>query len=294
MSLETIRPTAVAKGVALMSEISGLPCLISGDPARLQQIVWNLMTNAVKFTPAGGIVTLRVGREGPYVLINVSDTGIGIEPEMLPRVFDRFWQADGSTTRVHGGLGLGLALVRHLVELHGGDVSATSEGAGRGARFTVRLPARMVESAPRPKPEAEPRAVDGLHDFSDVTTLIVDDDQETREVFAELLMLHGSRVLSVGSTAEAYELIQRLPIDVVVMDIGLPNESGFSLLKRIRALESMTGVMPLPVVAVTAYAGPNAHAEALRAGFAAYVPKPAPPDDVLGAIKHALSLPRHS
>src|SRR6185369_3523934 len=121
-SLETIRPTAVAKGVALISEIRGGPYLVSGDPARLQQVIWNLLTNAVKFTPAGGMVTLRVVRDASYVMIEVSDTGIGIAPDMLPRVFDRFWQADGSTTRVHGGLGLGLALVRHLVELHGGDV----------------------------------------------------------------------------------------------------------------------------------------------------------------------------
>jgi len=294
MSLETIRPTAVAKGVALISEIGGGPYLVSGDPARLQQVIWNLLTNAVKFTPAGGMVTLRVVRDSSYVMIEVSDTGIGIAPDMLPRVFDRFWQADGSTTRVHGGLGLGLALVRHLVELHGGEVSAESEGHGRGTHFTVRLPARVAESAPRPPAQPPARAFEVAHDFSDVTTLVVDDDQETRELFAELLTLHGGRVLPVATAAEAFEIVQREPIDVVVMDIGLPHESGFSLLKRIRALESVQGVPPIPIVAVTAYAGPQAHAEALRAGFAAYVPKPAPPDEMLGAIRHALALPRRS
>jgi PAS domain S-box-containing protein len=294
MSLETIRPTAVAKGVALISEIRGGPHLISGDPARLQQVIWNLLTNGVKFTPAGGMVTLRVVRDASYVMLEVSDTGIGLAADMLPRVFDRFWQADGSTTRVHGGLGLGLALVRHLVELHGGDVCAQSEGHGRGTRFTVRLPARVAESAPRPPAHPPARAFEVVHDFSDVTTLVVDDDQETRELFAELLTLHGGRVLPVATAAEAFEIVQREPVDVVVMDIGLPQENGFSLLKRIRALESVQGVPPVPIVAVTAYAGPHAHAEALRAGFAAYVPKPAPPDELLGAIRHALALPRRS
>jgi CheY-like chemotaxis protein len=189
---------------------------------------------------------------------------------------------------------LGLALVRHLVELHGGDVSAQSEGHGRGTRFTVRLPARVVESAPRPAAHPPVGAFEVMHDFSAVTTLVVDDDQETRELFAELLTLHGGRVLPVATAAEAFEVVQREPVDVVVMDIGLPQENGFSLLKRIRDLESVQGVPPVPVVAVTAYAGPQAHAEALRAGFAAYVPKPAPPDEVLGAIRHALALPRRS
>jgi CheY-like chemotaxis protein/two-component sensor histidine kinase len=288
LSLETIRPTAVAKGVALVSSIAPGPCLVAGDPARLQQIVWNLLSNAAKFTPAAGTITLRVARETSHVVIEVADTGIGIAPDLLPRVFDRFWQADGSTTRVHGGLGLGLALVRHLVELHGGEVSARSGGEGRGSTFTVRLPARQEEIGPRPPPQRLRRSSDARHDLAGVTTLIVDDDRETRDLFAELLALQNARVVSAVSAADAFEIVQRELPDVIVMDIGMPNEDGFSLLRRIRALESAKEAPPTPVVAVTAYTGANARADALRAGFAAYLSKPVPPDDVVAAILQVL------
>ena len=292
LSLETIRPTAVAKGVALVSAIAPNPCLVAGDPARLQQIVWNLLSNAAKFTPAGGTITLRVAREGSHVIIEVADTGIGIPPGLLPRVFDRFWQADGSTTRVHGGLGLGLALVRHLVELHGGEVSAHSGGDGHGSTFTVRLPARQGEIAPRLPAHTLRRSLDS--DLTGVTTLVVDDDRETRDLFAEILALQGARGLSAASAAEAFEIVQREAIDVIVMDIGMPNEDGFSLLKRIRALESAKGVPPTPVVAVTAYTGASARADALRAGFAAYLPKPAPPDDLMATILRLVEVTRRN
>ena len=293
LSLETIRPTAVAKGVTLVSDIAPSACLVGGDPARLQQIIWNLLSNAAKFTPAGGTITVRVTRDATHVVIEVSDTGIGIAPDMLPRVFDRFWQADGSTTRVHGGLGLGLALVRHLVELHGGEVSARSDGEGRGSRFTVRLPARPGELPPRLPPPSPPRAFDAA-DLKNVTALVVDDDRETRDLFTEVLSLQGARVLSAASAAEAFEIVQRDFADVIVMDIGMPNENGFSLLSRIRAFEAAKGLSPTPVLAVTAYAGAHARAETLRAGFAAYLAKPAPPDDVLGAILQVLATRRNS
>jgi PAS domain S-box-containing protein len=294
LSLETIRPTAVAKSVALVSAIAPGPCLVAGDPARLQQIVWNLLSNAAKFTPAGGTITLRVAREASHVVVEVADTGIGIAPDLLPRVFDRFWQADGSTTRVHGGLGLGLALVRHLVELHGGEVSARSGGDGHGSTFTVQLPARQEEIAPRLAAQRLRRSSDMRHDLTGVTTLVVDDDRETRDLFVELLALHSARVVSAASAAEAFEIVQREPPDVIVMDIGMPNEDGFSLLRRIRALESAKEVPPTPVMAVTAYTGANARAEALRAGFAAYLSKPVQPDDVLAAILEVLGAMRRS
>ena len=289
LSLETIRPTAVAKGVTLVSEIAPKPCLISGDPARLQQVIWNLLSNAARFTPAGGTITVRVARDSSHVVIEVADTGIGIAPGLLPRVFDRFWQADGSTTRVHGGLGLGLALVRHLVELHGGDVAAFSEGEGRGSRFTVRLPARTGDSAPRLPAPTVRRRFDVAPDLKDVAVLVVDDDRETRDLFAELLALQGARVTCAASAAEAFEIVGRDPQDAIIVDIGMPNENGFSLLRRIRALESASGVSPTPAVAVTAYAGANARAEALRAGFAAYLSKPASPDDVLSVIEQVIA-----
>jgi PAS domain S-box-containing protein len=289
LSLETIRPTAVAKGVTLVSEVASAPCLVGGDPARLQQVIWNLLSNAARFTAAGGSITLRVGQQSSHIVIEVTDTGIGIAPELLPRVFDRFWQADGSTTRVHGGLGLGLALVRHLVELHGGDVSAHSEGPGHGSRFTVRLPARPAEGVPlRPAQTVRRGAASAGPDLKNVTALIVDDDRETRDLFGEILALQGARVVSAASAAEAFEIVQRESVDVIVMDIGMPNENGFSLLARIRALESAKGVPLTPAVAVTAYAGASARAEAQRAGFAAYLSKPTPPDDVLSAIVKSL------
>jgi CheY-like chemotaxis protein/two-component sensor histidine kinase len=291
LSLETIRPTAVAKGVTLVADIDSAACQVAGDPARLQQVIWNLLSNAAKFTASGGSITLRVAREPSSVVIEVADSGIGIPPELLPRVFDRFWQADGSTTRVHGGLGLGLALVRHLVELHGGEVSAHSDGQGRGSRFTVRLPARRGDITPIVLPQPVRQVRDGGSDLKNVTALIVDDDRETRDLFAEILALQGARVLLAASGAEAFAIVQREAPDVMVMDIGMPNENGFSLLGRIRALESAKAVRPTPAVAVTAYAGAGARAEAQRAGFAAYVSKPAPPDDVVTAILQVLPSP---
>jgi CheY-like chemotaxis protein len=224
------------------------------------------------------------------VFIEVSDTGIGIAPELLPRVFDRFWQADGSTTRVHGGLGLGLALVRHLVELHGGDVSAMSDGDGRGSRFVVRLPVRLGpgEMAPRPPVRIDQRSPTPGAELKNVIALVVDDDAETRNLFAEILAGQGAQVVCAGSAAEAFQIVQQQLTDVIVMDIGMPTENGFSLLQRIRAYEQTNGVSPTPAIAVTAYAGAAARTEVIRAGFAAYLSKPAPPDDMLSAILEAI------
>jgi PAS domain S-box-containing protein len=294
LSLETVRPTAVAKGVTLESAISSSGCFVAGDPARLQQIVWNLLSNAAKFTAAGGTITLRVKRDASYVLIEVADTGIGIAPALLPRVFDRFWQADGSTTRVHGGLGLGLALVRHLVELHGGEVSAHSDGEGRGSTFTVRLPARLPDIGSRVAAPAVRTPLQFGPDLNGITALVVDDDGETRDLFAEALAMQGARVLCAASAAEAFNIIQREATDIIVMDIGMPNENGFSLLERIRALESASGRGPTPAIAVTAYAAASARLETLGAGFAAYLAKPTPPDDVLGAIRQVLGTPNRT
>jgi CheY-like chemotaxis protein len=287
-SLETIRPTTTAKNIALISDIPDSRCLVAGDPARLQQILWNLLSNAAKFTPADGTMTLRVRRQEPVVVIELSDTGIGIAADILPRVFDRFWQADGSTTRVHGGLGLGLALVRHLVELHGGDIAASSAGIGCGSTFAVSLPAlrgdaRIPERLPPPS-IADPATADLRH----VTVLVVDNDDETRRVLAEILAGQGADVLSAGSAAEGFHIIQQHAADVIMMDISMPREDGFSLLRRIRAHELERGVPPTPAIAVTAYAGAAARAEAIEAGFAAYIAKPAPPQDIFAAILTAI------
>lgn len=293
LSLETIRPTTVAKDVALIAEIQAAPCLVSGDPARLQQIVWNLLSNAAKFTPAGGTIALVVRRDGPRVIIEVRDNGIGIAPDLLPRVFDRFWQADGSTTRVHGGLGLGLALVRHLVELHGGEVSAMSAGEGRGSTFIVSLPVRRGDDMParEPSTEGQTARVAGM-ELGNVTALVVDDDPEARQLFSEILAGHGARVVCAGSAAEAFHIVERQPADIIVMDIGMPTEDGFSLLRRIRDHEGRRGSPATPAIAVTAYAGAGARAQAMQAGFAAYVAKPTPPEDMLAAIRQAISSSR--
>jgi CheY-like chemotaxis protein len=227
------------------------------------------------------------------VVIEVRDTGIGIAAELLPRVFDRFWQADGSTTRVQGGLGLGLALVRHLVELHGGDVSATSAGEGRGSTFVVWMPIRrggdlvLRPPAPIARLARQPGA-----DLTDITALVVDDDAETRDLFSEILVGCGAHVVCAGSAAEAFQIVERQLNDVIVMDIGMPSENGFSLLRRIRAHEKKQGTSPTPAIAVTAYAGASARAEVMRAGFAAYISKPAPPDEMLAAIRQVLGPPR--
>jgi PAS domain S-box-containing protein len=292
LSLETIRPTAVAKGVRLEANIPPAPCVISGDSARLQQIIWNLLSNAAKFTPAGGTITVNVRQDPSHVVLEVRDTGIGIAFEMLPRVFDRFWQADGSMTRVHGGLGLGLALVRHLVELHGGEVSATSGGEGQGSLFVVWLPARPADAAAAVRaPALVPQrlALPGP-DLTDLRALVVDDDAEARGLFAEILSGLGAKVVCAGSAAEAFQIVERQSTDVIVMDIGMPSENGFSLLRRIRAHERQRGASPTPAIAVTAYAGASARAEVMRAGFAAYLSKPAPPDEMLAAIVRVVRL----
>ena len=299
LSLDTIRPTVIAKRVRLESQIPSAPLMVSGDPARLQQVIWNLLSNAAKFTPEGGTVSLVVREsKAKGVAIEVTDSGIGIAPALLPHVFERFWQADSSTTRVHGGLGLGLSIVRHIVELHGGDVEARSAGEGCGSRFTVVLPAR-IHDAPDGAPAQDSRAGSSetsrsgerpaALDLQGLTALVVDDDPAARELFATVLEGHGARVLCAESASEAFDLYECQKMDVMVIDIGMPGENGLMLLTRIRALDSGS----TPAIAVTAYAGVMEREAALNAGFAAHVPKPVLPDDlvaaVLGAIKSGAS-----
>jgi CheY-like chemotaxis protein len=287
--LDTIRPTALAKGVRLESDIPRAPCVISGDPARLQQVMWNLLSNAAKFTPAGGTVTLMVRQSASHVTIEVRDTGIGIAADFQPYLFDRFSQADSTTTRVHRGLGLGLALVRHIVEIHGGEVEARSAGEGTGSTFVVRLPAQVGEllksgSAPSVTEEGrEDGSTDGP-DLRAVTVLVVDDDDEARELFVTILEGQGARVHRAASAEEAMQRIAHRTTDVMIVDLGLPGEDGFTLLRRIRAHEQALRLPQAPAIAVTARAAAIDHQEALRAGFAAHVPKPVLPDEILSAI----------
>src|SRR5262249_5294780 len=218
-SLDTVRPAALATGVALVADLPTSPFTVPGDRARVQQVVWNLLSNATKFTPGGGRVTISVREIDSTVTIEVQDTGIGIAPEALPHVFERFWQADGTSTRTHGGLGLGLALARHIVELHAGAISVTSAEEKRGSLSIVKLPALGRGRFRSPSPEL-PLPI-GLI-LRSKAVIVVDDDSETRELFATILEAQGARVVCAASAAEALPIIQREPVDVMIIDISMP------------------------------------------------------------------------
>jgi PAS domain S-box-containing protein len=278
-AVEAVRPAAEAKGVLLQKVIDRGVGVVMGDPARLQQVVWNLLTNAVKFTPGGGSVQVKLELVNSDIEIAVSDTGAGITPEFLPHVFERFRQADQRTTRQHGGLGLGLAIVRHLIELHGGSVRAESAGEGAGATFTVRLPVAPVHR----KEEAEermdlpardmlpahecPERLDGLR------VLVVDDEPDARDMLSAGLGLCGSQVTAVSSAREALEAMAGGKFDAIISDIGMPKEDGYELIRRVRALPPLAGGKT-PAIALTAYARTEDRLRALRAGFEMHVSKP--------------------
>ena len=267
-AFEGLRPSADAKGVRLHTSIAADLPHVMGDAARLQQIVWNLLSNAIKFTPPGGDVYLDLQVQRPYVDLRVRDTGVGIAPEFLPHVFERFRQGDSSTTRAQGGVGLGLAIVRHLVELHGGTIEAHSDGRDRGALFVARFPATASRDASRPTdpPEQHGPALEG------VRVLVVDDDADTRELLAEALSASGASVLPAGSADEALELLRRRGADILVSDIVMPDVDGYTLMRRVRELPEPAG--RVPAVALTAYARPRDRQDAIDAGFQAHVSKP--------------------
>ena len=274
---ESLRPTADAKGVKLYVTLAQNLGMVMGDRERLQQVVWNLVSNAVKFTPAGGEVNVRLNRINSHLEIAVSDTGAGVHPDFLPHVFDRFRQADGSTTRAHGGLGLGLAIVRHLVELHGGVAVADSPGVGKGATFTVRFPLMLPVEAPvhvdvdknRRLTVAEQPCVvlDGLR------VLIVDDEEDARELVSVMLTRSGAAMKCASSSTEAMEIIESWRPDVLIADIGMPVEDGYGLIKRVRALPRESGGQT-PALALTAYARTEDRVRALSAGYQVHLSKP--------------------
>jgi PAS domain S-box-containing protein len=276
-ALEAVRPAAEGKGVELVSKLCPEAADFFGDPDRIQQIIWNLLANAIKFTPPDGRVELSLARVESQIEIRVVDTGVGIARDFLPHVFDRFRQADSSSTRAQGGLGLGLAIVRHLVELHGGTVEARSEGEGRGAELTVRLPLRAVAMPPPPDPrrpgelglpEGEPADPNLL---TGVDVLVVDDEPDARELLTAVLGRAGARVRTAGSSDEAIALLREHAPHVVLSDIGLPREDGYAFLRRMRELAPS-----VPAAALTAFA--DDHRRALEAGFQAHVGKPIEPD----------------
>jgi CheY-like chemotaxis protein/two-component sensor histidine kinase len=286
-AIEAVRPAATAKGVVLSHVVAADAAPIFGDPDRLQQVVWNLLANGVKFTPRGGDVTVKVLRRDGLVDIIVSDTGQGIAPEFLPHVFERFRQADATTTRTYGGLGLGLAIVRSLVELHGGNAKVDSEGRGRGTTFTVSLPISPVRSSrfERPPPlRLVPTLELGPHsELAGTKILVVDDEPDARELLAELLSACRASVLSAGTVAEAMQLLQEKQPDIVVSDIGMPGEDGYDLIRKLRALPANRGGKT-PAVALTAYARIEDRTKALIAGYNMHVPKPVEPTELLAVL----------
>ncbi|MBD1863023.1 MULTISPECIES: ATP-binding protein, partial [Trichocoleus] len=295
-AIDSIRPAAEAKDIRLQSILDPGAGPVSGDSDRLQQVFWNLLSNAVKFTPKGGRVQIRLERINSHIEshieVTVSDTGQGISPEFLPYVFERLQQADSTTTRAHGGLGLGLAIVRHLVELHGGSVDATSAGEGKGATFMVNLPITIFRPEPTDMERVHPTASDTapLLDtprLDGLKVLIVDDEIDARELLAMLLRQRGAMTTTVASAREALSIIIQSAFDqkpdVLVSDIGMPSEDGYTLIRQVRALAPDQGGQ-IPAIALTAYARTEDRIKALASGFQSHVPKPVEPVEFITVL----------
>jgi PAS domain S-box-containing protein len=289
-ALEALTPAADAKGVRIQSSLDPEAGPVSGDPNRLQQVFWNLLSNAIRFSPRGSRVQVSHARVGGHVEARVVDDGAGIPADFLPHVFERFRQADASTTRKHSGLGLGLAIVRHIVELHGGVVEAASEGEGKGSSFVVKLPlaAGAPEGAPRKAERPRPRATTGEEpiegpSLEGVRVLVVDDERDSRDLIATVLERQGARVVAVGSAPEALAAIAREVPDVLVSDIEMPEQSGYDLLRQVRELPADHGGR-LPAAALTAYASAQDRMKALLSGFQLHVAKPVPPGELVAVV----------
>jgi signal transduction histidine kinase len=275
-AVESVRHQAEAKHLGLEIDAGREGESLLCDPARMQQVVWNLLSNAIKFTPDGGQVGLAVAREGERLVITVSDTGAGIAPAFLPFVFDRFRQQDAATTRQHGGLGLGLSIVRHLVELHAGAIEAHSEGEDRGATFIVRVPIATIRTTAQGEPG--PPALEGLPRLDDVTVLVVDNEPDARTLVVAVLENCGARVSTAASTSEALAMLDREVFDVLLCDIAMPIEDGYVLIRKVRGLPDAR--RQIPAAALTAYANATDRARALLAGYQAHVPKPVEPSEL--------------
>ena len=321
-AMDSVRLTAEAKSIELSAFFDASVDLVSGDSARLQQIVWNLLTNAIKFTPEGGKVSVRLDRGGDYAQIQASDTGVGISAEFLPFIFDRFRQADSTTTRSQGGLGLGLAIVRHLVELHGGSIHAESQGEGKGATFTVKLPlsksliaiepcspaqtnsntatplvGKRVEHSPENRynhpdtrdatdvAEISPSEVEraNLPSLDKLQVLVVDDDTDTRDFITTVLEQSGASVTAAASVSLAIEALEHFQPDVLVSDIGMPEQDGYELIRQVRAMDAER-VGNVPALALTAYARGEERTMAMQAGFQMHLAKPVEPAELIAVV----------
>jgi CheY-like chemotaxis protein/anti-sigma regulatory factor (Ser/Thr protein kinase) len=285
-AVDAVRPAANARGVSIVTMLVPRAGPVAGDPGRLQQVIWNLLSNAVKFTAKGGRIEARLEQEGNEVVVRVRDTGAGIDAAFLPHVFERFRQADSSSTRLHGGLGLGLAIVRYLVEAHGGSVSAASEGPGRGATFTVRLPVTPVRTRRvplAPDAGAVEAAARRFATLDRVRVLVVDDDPDTIEVVRQVLESAGAQVIAAASAREALAALSARPPDVLLSDLGMPGEDGYAFIRKVRSLDPARGGR-VPAAALTAYTRSEDRREALLAGFQVYLPKPVEPAELTAAV----------
>jgi PAS domain S-box-containing protein len=289
-AVETVTPAANAKGICLEAILDPAAGPISGDPGRLQQVVWNLLSNAIKFTPRDGKVQVVLQRINSHIEIKVGDTGIGIRPEFIPHLFERFRQGDASTTRKYGGLGLGLSIVKSLVELHGGTVSVSSEGEGKGTIVTVALPLTAVhqraDDAEREHPKTERAAVTrspAVAELAGLKVLVVDDQRDARDLVKRVLEDSGAEVFPAGSAAEALAVLAAWRPDVLVSDIGMPEVDGYELVRKIRAISAENGGK-IPAIALTAFARSEDRTRALRAGFTVHVSKPVDPAELVATV----------
>jgi signal transduction histidine kinase len=291
-ALETVRPAADAKGILLDISIGPLASPVLGDADRLQQVIWNLLSNAIKFTPRAGRVEVRLREEGGNAVIRVSDSGIGIRPDFLPYVFDRFRQAEGSITRTHGGLGLGLSIVRHLIELHGGTAEVESTGEGEGAIFTVRLPLRaeLTGDDPLDRTVVTPGLFSTPDLLAGVRVVVVEDEPDTRELLALALQQCGAEVAAFGSVPEALASFDLAVPDVLLSDIGVPGEDGYSLIRKVRAREPALGGN-VPAAALTAYARAEDRLRALEAGYQTHLAKPVDPAELIATVARLAGRP---
>jgi PAS domain S-box-containing protein len=277
-AVETVKPGADAKNIVLRKVLDPLAGPVSGDPSRLQQVVWNLLSNAIKFTPKGGKVTVLLERVNSHVEVTISDTGEGITPEFLPHVFDRFRQADATTTRKHGGLGLGLAIVKQLVELHGGQVRVKSAGKGLGTTFSVSLPIAVTKEEERGREHPKSEAGRGMPEVSGISleglrVLVVEDEPDARELIRRLLTEHRAVVRTAGSADEGMSMMMAETPEVIISDIGMPGKDGYQFLREVRKLPAARGGKT-PAIALTAFARSEDRTRAMLAGYQVHLSKP--------------------
>jgi PAS domain S-box-containing protein len=290
-AVEAVQPSADVRKVQLIAKLSEDVGTVRADPERIQQVIWNLVSNAVKFTPAGGRIDVEMKRNGGEVTISVQDSGIGIRADFLPHVFERFRQAEVITTRQHGGLGLGLAIAKQLVELHGGTITAHSEGEDRGARFTVHLPLARA-SADAQEQIHERRGA--IHSLNDLRILLVEDDAGSRMATARALELRGGVIDAVANVPSALAAYTQMRPDAMILDIGLPGEDGYSLIQRLRNMETAERLSRVPAVALTAFARMHDRERALNAGFDEHLPKPVDVDTLVTTLLRLTQVARIS